>query len=85
MYVRIEDVHDIDRPDIPDGVIKMLRKCFAESEGRPVARVSDFALCITHICDFYRHVDEVKASISPYQIDRRCADIRIYAVRLRRI
>ena len=83
VYVRIEDVHDIDRADIPDGIVKMLGESFAECEVGPVLCISELALSVAHVGELDRHIDEIHVGIAPDQVYRCGADIGGYDVGLR--
>ena len=83
VYVRIEDVHDIDRAHIPDGIVKMLGEGFAECEVGPVLCISELALGVAHVGELDRHVDEIHVGIAPDQVHRCGADIGGYDVGLR--
>ena len=80
--VGVEYVHNVDRADVADGVVKVHSEGFAKSEVLPLLGVTEHALCVAHICDLDRHIDEVTLSVATHKVDRSGTDISGYHVSL---
>ena len=72
---RIQHIDDVDGADVADGVVEVLGDGLAEREGVPVGRVSDLGLCVDHVAQLDRSVDDPGTAVASHEVDRSGADI----------
>ena len=78
----VEHVDDVDRADVPEGVVEMCVHDLAQGKGAPVGRVADLLLSVDQTGDLDRRVDDAGLVEVAHEVDGCRADIDRRGARL---
>ena len=78
----VEHIDDVDRADIPEGVVEMRVHGLAQGKGAPVGRVADLLLRVDQTGDLDRRVDDAGLAEVAHEVDGCRADIDRRGARL---
>ena len=82
MYVRIQNVDDVNRSGVLDGVVEVLNKCLAKTELVPMVGITDNLLDFVEVAEADRFVDEAGILVTCNEVDRSYAYVQEDGVRL---
>ena len=78
----VEHIDDVDRADIPEGVVEMRVHGLAQGKGAPVGRVAELLLRVDQTGDLDRRVDDAGFAEAAHEVDGCRADIDRRGARL---
>ena len=78
----VEHIDDVDRADVPEGVVEMRVHDLAQGKGAPVGRVADLLLRVDQTGDLDRRVDDAGLAEVAHEVDGCRADIDRRGARL---
>ena len=78
----VEHVDDVDRADVPEGVVEMCVHNLAQGKGAPVGRVAELLLRVDQTGDLDRRVDDAGFAEAAHEVDGCRADIDRRGARL---